>query len=199
MKRRRVVRVPASSANLGPGYDCSPRRCRFIWSWRWRRRASSSCTRTFRASPPTGPTCACALRAPSPGRRRHVPDPLRDPGGGGAWLERRGDRGRARRGRPHVRARRSSVRPGGRARGPSGQCRRGALWRLRHLSRGGRGAGALRAAAPDSRGCSRSREHVVPTAEARAAMPAEVPIGDACTTSATRPCSCSGSPGTTSA
>ena len=112
VKRRRLVRVPASSANLGPGYDALAaalvaRRS----SSRWRRPASSrsSADVAGRAARPLQPLRARVRGAP-PGRRAALPDPLRDPAGRRARLERRGDRRGAGGRRPHVRARRAAVR-----------------------------------------------------------------------------------------
>ncbi len=111
---------PPPRPTSGRATTCSPRRCLRRSSSRSRRPASSSSTRDVPGVPdrPLEPVRA-RLRAAAPGGRAHVPDPLRDPGCGGARLERRRDRRRARRRRPPVRARRSAVRAGPRARGPS--------------------------------------------------------------------------------
>ena len=137
-------------------------------------------------SPPTAPTSACARS-----RRLHPADGLRFeirseiPLAARPRLERRGDRRRPRRRRPPLRARRSSARdlpPRGRARGPPRQRRGRALRRLRPLP-AGRGRGCRR---PRASTRPQGVEAVVvipdgevPTAEARAAIPAEVPLEDA--------------------
>ena len=185
VKRHRVVRVPASSANLGPGYDVlaaalvAPARARGGGDGRVRR-----ALRRPRACRSTAPTCACGRSsALHPADGLTLPDPLGDPAGGRPRLERRRDRGGAVRRRPHVRAGRAAVRAGGRARGPSGQrgrraatagfviCARGRAGALRPAGRprgrardpgrrGAHGRGARRAArrrAARRRGAQRRR------------------------------------------
>ena len=148
-------------------------------SSRWRRPASSSvdCDVPGRAARPLEPLRA-RLRGAAPRRRAGVPHPLRDPAGRRARLERRGDRGRAGGGRPHVRARRAAVR----ARRASSRatpttwpprCYGGFVVCARRTSR----SGSTRR--PGSRACSPSRRTRCRTAEARAALPAEVPMADA--------------------
>ena len=92
---------------------CSPRRCRSTSSSRSRRPASSSSSATCPGVPlDRSNLCVRAFEALHPADGLTLPDPLGDPGGRRARLERGGDRRRAVRGRPHVRARRAAVRAG---------------------------------------------------------------------------------------
>ena len=59
MRRRRRIRVPASSANLGPASTCSPRRWRCTSRSRWWRRGTSAWSPTSR-SPATAATSSSA-------------------------------------------------------------------------------------------------------------------------------------------
>ena len=75
MNRRRLVRAPASSANLGPGYDVLAAALSPCSSSRWRRPASSRSSATSRACRSTAPTCACARSSgctPSDGLRFRI-------------------------------------------------------------------------------------------------------------------------------
>ncbi len=94
------------------------------------------------------------VRAAAPRGRRALLDPLGDPAGGRARVERGGDRGGRGGGRSHVRAGRATVRAGGGARGPPRQRGGGAargLRRLRSTHRSGSGP------PPAWRASSRSR------------------------------------------
>ena len=94
-----------------PATTCSRRRCRRRSSWRSRRAASSSveCDVPGVALDRTN-LCVRAFELLHPADGLALRDPLGDPAGGGPRLERRGDRGRACRGRPPLRARRAAVR-----------------------------------------------------------------------------------------
>ena len=133
MIRRRIVRVPASSANLGPGFDCMAAaislhlRARGGGDGKVRGRDRSA------GREGTGEPLRARLRASAPRRRLHVQDRLADSALGRARLERRGDRRRADGRRPPVRAGRRRARARHRARGPSRQRRRRAARRIRHL------------------------------------------------------------------
>ena len=84
MKRRRLVRVPASSANLGPGYDVLAAALRSSSSSRWRRRASSSSTRDVAGVPiDRSNLCVRAFERLHPADGLTLPDPLRDPAAAG--------------------------------------------------------------------------------------------------------------------
>ena len=90
--RRRLVRVPASSANLGPGYDVLAAALGLGSSSRSPRPGSSRSTPEGRpADRPLEPLRA-GLRGAAPGRRAALRDPQRDPARARAGLERRGDR-----------------------------------------------------------------------------------------------------------
>ena len=200
MKRRRLVRVPASSANLGPGYDVLAA----ALSLHLELEVEETGEFLVRLLPPRHPhrpqqPLRARVRAPALRRRRDVPDPLGDPGRRGPRLERSGDRGGAGRGRPHVRAGRAALRAGRGAGGPPGQRGRGAPRRVRDLPGRRRGAGAVR---PAGRARGRARDSRPRGADQRGAR------GDAGrgaagggrrTTSDTRRCWCSGSRRTTSA
>ena len=102
--RHRLVRVPASSANLGPGYDAMAAAVRCSWSWRSRRPGSSRSTRAGSRCRPAATTWSC-------GRSRRCTRPTGSPSGcaarsrwRGGWVERGGDRRRALRRRPPLRA-----------------------------------------------------------------------------------------------
>ena len=82
IRRRRLVRVPASSANLGPGSTAWRRRSRCTSSWRWSRRArsrsrpscrsrggarTSACARSSACTRPTASRSGSARRSRSSG------------------------------------------------------------------------------------------------------------------------------------
>ena len=100
-----LVRVPASSANLGPGYD--------VLAAALQLELELEVTETGEFSVEAGAGAAdrpleplrARLRAPAPGRRPALRDPQRDPARPRPRLERRRDRRRPGRRRPHVRAR----------------------------------------------------------------------------------------------
>ena len=155
-RRRRLVRVPASSANLGPGFDVLGARrsslhveLEVVESGRFAVQTDLRIARDRRN------LCVRGVRAPAPGRRLRVPHPLGDPA-----LRRAGDeRGGLRRGpaggRLAVRARRGPARARHRARGPPGQRRGRAARRLRRVRR--RRRHALRAARRARGGARRPR------------------------------------------
>ena len=102
--RRRLVRVPASSANLGPGYDVLAAALSLHLELEVSERGSFSVDTGGDRCPTIAPTCASApsrpFIRPTPGLR----DPQRDPAHPRSRLLGRGDRGRAPGGRPPVRA-----------------------------------------------------------------------------------------------
>ena len=161
--RRRLVRVPASSANLGPGYDVlaaalsRPPRAgghrggRVLGRHGWPAGAGRS-LEPVRAR----------LRDASPGGRPAIRGSQRDPARPRPRLLGGGDRRRAGGRRPPVRAgprARADLRPRGRARGPPRQRRRGALRGRRGLPAGRRRRAAASAgearASPGRRGRGR--------------------------------------------
>ena len=96
MERRRLVRVPASSANLGPGLRRARRRAGAPPGARGRGdRGVRGRDRARRAARPLATCASAAFERLHPRRRLHLPDPLRDPAGGRPGLERRGHRRRA--------------------------------------------------------------------------------------------------------
>ncbi len=111
VRRRRVVRVPASSANLGPGYDVLAA----ALSLELELEVEETGEFSVHCDVPGVPLdrsnlCVRAFERLHPADGLTLPDPLGDPGRGGTRVERRGDRGRAGRRRPHVRAGRAAVR-----------------------------------------------------------------------------------------
>ena len=135
--RRRLVRVPASSANLGPGYDVLAAALSLHLELEVTEAGEFSVDAGGQPVPgrPRQPVRA-RLRGASSGRRPAVRDPQRDPARPRPRLVGGGDRRRADGRRPPVRAgarARADLRPRGRARGPPRQRRRGALRRLRRL------------------------------------------------------------------
>ena len=178
VNRRRVVRVPASSANLGPGYDVLAAALDLQARAGGRGDAATFAVECDLPGVPLDrdQPVRPGLRAAAPGRRRPLHDPLGDPAGGRAGLERRGDRGGAVRRRPHVRAGRAAVRAGRRARGTPGQRGRGAARRVRDLRRR---AGARSSRRPAWRGCWRSRASRCRRRRPGRRMPDEVPLADA--------------------
>ena len=155
----RLVRVPASSANLGPGLRRAGRGAVDLTSsWRSRRPASSRVESDMpgRAARPLEPLRA-GVRGAAPGRRadasaiRSEIPPAAGLGSSAAAIV----AGLVRR-RPHVRARRAAVRAGA----PSSRATP-TTWPRRcyggFVICAGRRAGALRAAARAWRACSRSR------------------------------------------
>ena len=178
MHRRRLVRVPASSANLGPGFDV------LAAALALHLELEVEETGRVRASRPTSRSratarnlCVRAFERAAPGRRLHVPDQLRDPAGGRARLQRGGDR--RRRWWPPTTCSSSTPtcsrsRPSSRGI-PTTSPRRCAAASCLRRRRGD----ALRAAGR-ARGVAGRRPHEpVRTQAARAALPAEVPMADA--------------------
>ena len=122
--------------------------------------------------------CVRAFEALHPADGPDVPDPVRDPGVGRARVVAAAIVAGPGRGRPHVRARRAAVRAGGGARGASRQRGGRAARRVRHLrAAASRRTGSTRS--PASRRVIVTPPDPVPTAEARAALPDEVPMADA--------------------
>ena len=186
VRRRRRVRVPASSANLGPGFDVLARRAGPA------HRARGGRDRALRRRTPT---CAIAARPPQPRRARrsralHPPDDFEFrirsdiPLSGGLGHERGGARRRAAGRRLDLRARRRRARrspPRSRAIPDNVAA---ALLGGFVLCADGR-ADALRRRRRARGGARRARTQPVRTAKARAALPAEVPIATPCSTSRT--------------
>ena len=170
VQRRRLVRVPASSANLGPGFDASPRRSRCTSSSRWSRAGRFAVETDARDRRATGATSRCAASsactrptASRSGSAREIP--LSGGLGTSAAAYVAGPDGR----RPPVRARRRPARARDGARGPSRQRRRRAARRLRRSApTAARRASSRRRA----RGAGSSCPHeAVRTTQARAALP----------------------------
>ncbi len=135
LARRRVVRVPASSANLGPGFDVLAAALALYLELEVLETGTFAVVdHSRRAERPRQPGRAL-VRTVAPRRRFRVPDQLANPAERGPRVKRGCDRRRAARRGPHVRARRrrGGARPGDR--GTSGQRRRGARGRVRHLRR----------------------------------------------------------------
>ena len=131
-----VVRAPATTANLGPGFDCAPRRSTSGTSWSRRDRARP--TRLprgrgrRRAAAERGAPGAARVRARRAGRGPQLPLREPHPARARARLVRRDDRGRARRrarGRRPRRLARRGARARPAARGPRRQPRAGRLRR----------------------------------------------------------------------
>ena len=179
MNRRRLVRVPASSANLGPGFDALAAALALHLELEVEETGDVRRRDRRSTSPATGRNLVRAgLRAPAPGRRLHLPHPLPDPAGRRAGLERRGDGGRADGRRPPVRARR---RP---ARGPRPSWRAIPTTPPPRCWAASSSAPTARPRASTSRPGWRPSSSCPPrepvrTEDARAALPAEVPMADA--------------------
>ena len=142
--RRRLVRVPASSANLGPGFDVMAAALALHLELEVVETGTFAVrTRAPDLRRPRQPGGA-GVRAPAPGRRVRVPDHVADPDERRSGVERGGDRGRADGRRPPVRARRRRPGPRRRARGPSRQRRGGAGRRLRRSATGRARTGSRR-------------------------------------------------------
>ena len=181
MKRRRVVRVPASSANLGPGYDVLAAALSLHLELEVEETGEFFVALATFHGVPTDRTnlCVRAFERLHPADGRHVPDPLRDPAGGGPRLERRGDRGRASRAADHMYeldaplfdlAAELEGHPDNVA---------AALYGGFVICPGPGEAPVRFDPPPGLEGVLAIPAHEVPTAEARAALPAEVPIEDA--------------------
>ena len=141
MDRRRLVRVPASSANLGPGFDCMAAAVGLHLQVEVRETGQ-----LLGADRPAGGARArepvrTGVRAAASRRRVRVHDLLGDTAGRRPGVERRGDCRGADGGRPPVRAGRRSARAGQRAGGSSRQRRRRPARRVRRLR--GRAGDAL--------------------------------------------------------
>ncbi len=176
MERRRVVRVPASSANLGPGFD--------VLAAALSLRLEVEVVETGTFAIETDLDIArdrrnLIVRAferlhPSDGFTFRIQ--IGDTAVGRARLQRRGDRRRPDRRRPPVRARRRPLQARLRDRGPSRQRRRGDLRRRRDLRRWT----ATRIEPPTGlEGLLVVPHEPVRTAAARAALPKQVPMADA--------------------
>ena len=177
--RRRLVRVPASSANLGPGYDVLAAALSLHLELEVAEAGEFSVDAGGRPVParPHEPLRA-RLRAPAPGRRPAVRDPQRDPARPRPRLERRGDRRRADRRRPPLRARRSSAtsstpaRPSSRATPTTSPPRSTAASCSARRRRAASGAAPVRLDPPEGvEAVLVIPDEEVPTEQARAAMP----------------------------
>ena len=186
--RRRLVRVPASSANLGPGYDVLAAALSLHLELEVTEAGEFSVEAGGHPVPDDRSNlCVRAFEAlhPADGLRFEIRSEIplaRGLGSSAAaivaglmaadhlfelGLERERD-----------------LRPRGRARGPPRQRRRGALRGLRALPAGRRRRAAAAAGAGSSlprasRACVVIPDEEVPTEQARAAMPADVPVDDA--------------------
>ena len=116
------------------------------------------------------------LRGAASGGRADLRHPVRDPHGRGSRLQRRGDRGRAGGGRPHVRAGCAAVRARAGDRGTSRQRGRRALGGFVIC---GEGEPVRFDPPPGLEGVLARPPGELRTAEARAALPDEVPLADA--------------------
>ena len=103
--RHRLVRVPASSANLGPGYDVMAAAVSLHLELEVEETGEFS-LRPGRARCPdrAREPDRAGVREPAPRRRDRLPAAQRDPAGARAGLQRGGDRRRALRRRPPLRA-----------------------------------------------------------------------------------------------
>ena len=144
MIRRRVVRAPASSANLGPGFDCMGAALGLTLELEVEETGEFAVQTDLQVAKGRENLCVRAFERAAPRRGLHLHDQLADTSLGRPRLERGGDRGRADGCRSHVRAGRRSARTRERPRGPPRQRRSGAVRRLRHLCR--RSGDALRRA-----------------------------------------------------
>ena len=183
MGRRRRVRVPGSSANLGPGFDAmaaavsaAPRAGgrgdgRVLGR---RRRPGAAGRRDQPLRARRSPTCTRSTASRS-GSRSEIPLAA------GLGLERRGDRRRRCVAADHMYElalpREEIFERAARDRGPSRQRRRLALRRLRDLR--GRPRDASLEPPSGLEAVAVIPREPVPTAAARAALPAEVPLADA--------------------
>ena len=171
------VRVPGSSANLGPGFDAFAAALALHLELEVRGdrlvRVRDRPARRARPAQPRGPR----VRTPAPAGPLRVPDALVDPALRRAGLERRGLRRRPARRRPRPRRRLGPPRTRDRDGGPPGQ-RRGVAARRRRPSTS---TAAPRASSrrPGSRAILVVPRAPVRTAAARAALPATVPLADA--------------------
>ena len=177
VRRRRRIRVPASSANLGPGFDVLAAalalhvEVEVVETGRFGVVTDLSIARDRRNLVVRG------FAPPAPARRLRVPHPLRRPALRRARHQRRGLRRRAARRRLDLRARR---RPARRSRSSSRAIRDNvAAALLGGFVLCADGAPSASTRPPGSRRCSSSRTAHVRTAKARAALPAEVPMADA--------------------
>ena len=191
-RRRRVVRVPASSANLGPGFDV------LAAALGAARRGRGGGDRALRGRTPTSQIARDRRNLAVRGfARLHPADDFEFrirsdiPLSGGLGHERRGLRRRAARRRLDLRARRR----------PPRRSRRGSratpTTSPRRCSAASWSASTARRRAstrpPGSRRCSSCPHAPVRTAKARAALPAQVPMADAVFNVGHAACWCSAS------
>ena len=174
---RRKVRVPASSANLGPGFDCMAAALALHLELEVEETGEFAVETELPVAARAREPLRAGVRAAASGGRLHLQDPLGDPARGRAGVERRGDRRRPDGRRPPVRARRRPAGAGERARGPPRQRRGGAARRLRRLRRRARRRASSRR--PGLEALAVVPEQAVRTRAARAALPAEVPLEEA--------------------
>ena len=94
MGRRRKVRVPASSANLGPGFDAMAAAVSLHLELEVEETGEFSVDAGDPALPDRRDATSACGRSPTciPSTGLSLPDPLRDPAHGGTRVERRGDR-----------------------------------------------------------------------------------------------------------
>ncbi len=169
MDRRRVVRVPASSANLGPGFDCMAAAVGLHLQLEVRETGQFAIETDLPVARGRENLCVRAFEALHPADGFTFHDRLRHPPVGRPRIERGGDRRGADGGRPPVRARRRPARARNRAGGSPRQRRRGAAWRVRHLRR--RLRHALRSAHGPGGDRGRARAARCARSAAREALP----------------------------
>ena len=175
MNRHRLVRVPASSANLGPGYDVLAAALSLDLELEVEETGEFSCETDVPGVPTDRSNlCVRAFEAlhPADGLTFQIRSEIPASAGLGssaaaivAGLVRR---------RPPVRAGRADLRARARARGASGQRRGGPARRLRDLHRATAGRFDP---PPGLEGVIAIPPDPVPTDQARAALPDEVPDG----------------------
>ena len=173
----RLVRVPASSANLGPGFDVLACALGLHVELEVVETGTFGVVTDLRDRPRPPQPRRARLRALAPGRRARVPDPLRRPAVGRPGHERGGDRRRA-------------ASPPTRSTSSTPTCSAHATrWRAIRTTSPPRCSAASCCAPtaapsastcpPGSRPCSSCRTSRCAPHAARAALPAEVPMADA--------------------
>ena len=200
MRRRRLVRVPASSANLGPGYDVLAAALSLHLELEVEETGEFFVHSDVARRPdrPLQPVRA-RVRAPAPGRRLTFQIRSEIPAAAGLGSSAAAIVAGLAAADHMYELDAPLFELAAELEGHPGQRRRGAPRRLRDLPGAGRGAGALRPAARASRACSRSRTtRCRRRRRARRCRP-RCRWRTRCTTSATPRCSCSGSRRTTSA
>ncbi len=177
LARRRLVRVPASSANLGPGFDAFAAALALHLELEVVETGTFSVRTELDVPRDRSNLVVQRVRAAPLGGRIRVPDQFGDPAERRAGVERGGDRGRADGRRSPVRARCRRARARKRARGAPRQRGRGARGRVRGVRRVHARA-PVRAADGPGGGARRPRRGGRDR-EGTSGAAAEVPIQDA--------------------